>query len=378
MSHHVLSNRVFLRRIIREYYSRKPLEEPLYIHRREIALQSLEDNVYIRHLSFPSMTRLYEYILNKKTPLHLYYSSAYYEDPGNDKMEHKGWIGSDLMFDIDSDKYSGCDKVLSLCIEENIVYQDKISTCPNGGEPIQYPIITRECLERAFYDVVKLYLILHDELGFKDIRIYFSGNRGFHVKVYDEQVLKLSRDERREIASYIMLENIDVEKLFPIVKKKYVLLGSSEWGVRKRLLRIIEEAGFEYDRVGEYVKIPYEEFSTLLEELSVKLDPVVTMDVSRLSRFGFSLNCKSGLMVYPIDIDRIDGVDFEKFNPWNGKLIVKPLIDAKLPVFDREVKLKRGERVELEAWIGLYLVFKNVVEVINDRDFGVKSCMTCS
>ncbi|MCD6301369.1 MAG: DNA primase, partial [Staphylothermus sp.] len=65
MSRQELSKEFFLlKKLIREYYSRKPLEEPIYIHKREIAIQSLEDGVYIRHLSFPSLAILYNYILS--------------------------------------------------------------------------------------------------------------------------------------------------------------------------------------------------------------------------------------------------------------------------------------------------------------------------
>ncbi|MGB9828386.1 MAG: DNA primase, partial [Thermosphaera sp.] len=83
---------IVLRNIIRSYYKKRPLQPPPEIHKREIALESLEDRAYLRHLSFPYMDRLYEYILSKKTPLHLYYSSALYENPSAQPMEAKGWL----------------------------------------------------------------------------------------------------------------------------------------------------------------------------------------------------------------------------------------------------------------------------------------------
>ncbi len=373
MSRREQSNFFFLRKIIRKYYSKKPLEEPIYLHKREIALQSLEDGVYIRHLCFPSMSKLYNYILNEKTPLHLYYSSAYYDDPSNDKMELKGWLGSDLMFDIDADRYSGCDKIYTICIGSNKIYEGK-TECPGNEEPIHYPIITSKCIERAFYDVVKLYIILREEFGFKDIRVYFSGNKGFHIKVCDESVLDLTRDERREIASYILLENINVEKIFPPVgsRKKYAIISNKEHGLRKRILRLIKNSGVEYEVMGEYIKIPYDELLVLVEEAKVNIDAVVTMDTSRLSRFGYSLNCKSGLMVRPIDIEKFTGFKFVDYSPWQGGIIVKPLIDATLPVFDENIELKRGTPTYLESHIAIYLAFKNLVKIIDLKDFGVQ------
>jgi len=78
------------------------------------------------------MTHLYKYILEEKTPIHLYYSSAYYEEPSADKMDLKGWLGSDLIFDIDSDHYPGCDKTLSICIGSGEIYEGKVKECNDG------------------------------------------------------------------------------------------------------------------------------------------------------------------------------------------------------------------------------------------------------
>ncbi len=381
MSRQELSNHSFLKNIIREYYSLKPLKEPIYIHKREIALHSLEDNKYIRHLSFPSMNKLYEYITQVKTPLHLYYSSAYYDNPGAENMEMKGWNGSDLMFDIDSDKYPGCDQILSICIGENNVYEGKIKNCPKSGEnPIYYPVITSKCIERAYIDAIKLYEILREEFGFHEIEIYFSGNRGFHVKVYDQDILDLTSEERREIVSYIMLENLEYDKLFPVVrsKGKQLILTKNEYGLRRRLYKFIEIADLELEDYGNYVKVPYNESLSLFDELRVHLDPVVTMDVSRLSRFGYSLNCKSGLVVSPINIDRFERFNYKEYSPWKGGLIVRPLIDASLTIYDEKIDLKRNEALYLEATIAVYLLFKNLVKIIDVKDFGVVKCMICS
>ncbi|OYT40843.1 MAG: DNA primase [Desulfurococcales archaeon ex4484_58] len=373
-----LSNFSFIKNIIREYYSKKPLEEPLYIHKREIALHSLEDNAYIRHLSFTSMNQLYNYILDKKTPLHLYYSSAYYENPSSDKMELKGWQGSDLMFDIDADKFKGCNKVLSICINNNIVYEGKIDNCPNDKKPLYFPLITNECIDRAFYDAYKLYHILREEFGFKNIKVYFSGNRGFHVKVYDEDALTLTSDERREIASYVSLEGFKLERIIPSgSSKKYIYFTRREYGVRKRIVKAAYKLGIKVKEYDDYIAIPANTIDTLLNEVRIKIDPVVTMDVSRLSRFGLSLNCKSGLMVYPINIDAYKEFSYKHFSPWEGGIIVKPLIDAELIVYSEKIRLRRGEPIYLEAPLALYLILKNIVKIVDTRDFGVKKCMTC-
>jgi DNA primase small subunit len=371
MSRRGLSRESILKTLIHRYYSLKPLEEPLYIHMREIALESLEDKKYIRHLGFPSMTHLYDYILKKKTPIHLYYSSAYYESPTIDKMELKGWQGSDLLFDIDSDHYPGCNNVLSFCIGENRFFNEKIKKCPDSGvKPIIYPIITIDCINRAFKDAYRIYTILRDEFSFKDIKIYFSGNRGFHVKVFDDEVRKLSSDERREIASYISMENMKYEKLFPIIGKreKYALLiNNREYGIRRRVLEYIIRNKLVENPSSQIIKIPYDTLTSILDDLRINIDIVVTMDVSRLSRFNKSINGKSGLIVHDIkEVSEEFTFTYEDYCPWKGYVTVKPLIDfTGLPIYSDKVNLHRGERITLDACKAIYLFFKGLVNIVS-------------
>jgi len=380
MSHLESSNFSFIKKIIRDYYSTKPLKEPVYIHKREIAIHSLEDDKYIRHLAFPSMTNLYKYITSQKTPLHLYYSSALYETPNAENMEAKGWEGSELMFDIDSDKFPGCDQSYTICLESNTIMDGKYKECPGGGEPINYPMVSEKCVERAYVESLKLYSVLREEFGFRDIEIYFTGNRGFHIKVYDESVLDLSSNERREIVSYLTLDNIDLTNIAPVIgsREKYVLVSSKDHGIRRRIYKLAMIVGGDYEEINEYIKIPVEILNQIIDELRIVIDPVVTIDPSRLSRFINSLNCKSGLRVSRIDIDRFERFDYREYSPFEGGLIVKPLIDASLPVYGEVVKLRRNETIYLDAPIGLYLLFKNLVKIINTRDFGVKKCTTCT
>ncbi len=377
MSRRELSKEFLLmKKLIREYYSKKPLEEPIYIHKREIAVQSLEDGVYIRHLSFPSLAVLYNYILSEKTPVHLYYSSAYYESPSADKMDMKGWLGSDLIFDIDADHYPGCDKTLYICISENKVYEEKVSQCPESGEkPLAYSLLSSRCLDRAFTDAKKLYSILKDEFGFKDIVIYFSGNRGFHVKVLDEDAWSLTSDERREIATYISLEGFELHRIFPPIGKRepYILLSQREYGLRKRLLKYVVEKNIGV-KTGAFIKVPVDEVEEIINDLRIAIDAVVTMDISRLSRFGNSINGKSGLIVKKININSFSRFDFLEYCPWEGIVRIKPLIDISgLLVFDNVVNLKKGLAFDIDACLGLYLVFKGLARLVNIDRVGVRN-----
>jgi DNA primase small subunit len=357
------SSDLLLRKLLRSHYRRRPLLEPEYLSKREIAVYSLEDKVYIRHLSFPTMKQLYDYILGKKTPLHLYYSSAYYEDPSAEDMESKGWLGSDLIFDIDVDHFEGCNNILSFCIGEGKVYEGKIKACGDSSKPIGYPLISFDCIRRGWSEARKLIEILRDDLGFKRIDMLYSGNRGFHVRVLDNEAKVLTGDHRRQIVEYLTLRNIDVNKIFPAASRGgYVYFSRQEYGWRRRVLEDLTIKGI-VESVGEYKRAPQDKIAESLQGLAVNLDPVVTMDVSRLSRFPYSLHGKSGLAVYPLKPgDNLAGYMYGSFTPFNGRIKVEPLITyTGLPVLDSKINLKKGIELHLPAYQGVYLALKGLV-----------------
>lgn len=360
-------NKRFLRTLIRRYYRERPLEEPPELHKREIALESLEDNAYIRHLSFPYMDDLYEFILNKKTPLHLYYSSAIYENPAAEDMGSKGWLGSELIFDIDADKFPGCSNELYICAKTGDILASKDARCPDGSEPIKYSSLPWKCLEIAWGEALKLIDILRDELGFRYIEAYFSGNRGFHVRVIDEEVLRLGRDERRLLADYISCGGLDPEKAFPRYRDKLLFI-EEEYGIRKRALEFLKSRGaLVRAKIGGllFQTAPLDMLEEVLNSVCIKIDKAVTMDISRLSRFHGSLNMKAGLRVTRIDVEKgLEGMGYELLTPFRGKLLIKSLVTAfNLPLFDEVISLSRGEEISIEAYKGIYLVVKGLAVI---------------
>lgn len=371
------SRSVFLKTIIREYYRRKPLEEPPSLHKREIALESLEDSAYIRHLSFAFMDQLYNYILSVKTPLHLYYSSALYSNPSAQLMEEKLWEGSELLFDIDADKYPECASKLYICTSGELLGSNA-EKCPNGSRPLEYTNVSWSCIIKAWNSAVKLVEILHSELGFRDIKLYFSGNRGFHVKVTDDHALTLSRDERRVIAGYVSCEDLKAERLFPTVKNT-VVFSTSEYGLRRRVLNEALRRGKAVFREKAYglrkvYLLNIEDLSEILRDECVDIDKAVTMDTSRLSRFNYSLNMKSGLRVTSLDLNRsIEDRAYKDFSPFTGTVKLKPTITGTLEALDERVELVKGEVIRVDAYLGVYLVVKNVAVPVDTSDLGVKA-----
>ena len=94
------------------YYSTgaQSVEAPTEIKQREFGFLSFGGRTMFRHIGFVDTGELRGYIRNR-SPAHSYFSAAYYEEP-RAPMAEKGWIGADLVFDIDADHFDlPCQKI---------------------------------------------------------------------------------------------------------------------------------------------------------------------------------------------------------------------------------------------------------------------------
>ncbi len=152
---------------ISDYYMRCFLYEPPLFENREFSIVKKGEKMVWRHLGFANIDKLRAFLI-EIAPRHVYFSSAKYEYPWIQNMEvkKKGWLGTDLVFDIDKD-------------------QLKVPT-----------------LKEAKRQSLKLIKILRKDFGLVALLWVFSGSRGYHVHCHDECVQKLNSPERREIADY--------------------------------------------------------------------------------------------------------------------------------------------------------------------------------
>ncbi len=88
----------------RNYYGalKTPLLKVKEFRQRELAFLQFGEQMMIRHMAFRDEEEMKDYLVFK-TPAHVYYSSAYYKSPNDQNMNKKGWMGADLVFDIDAD-----------------------------------------------------------------------------------------------------------------------------------------------------------------------------------------------------------------------------------------------------------------------------------
>ena len=201
----------FLRRMFSAYYARSLIPPPKLIERREFGFILFGREGMVRHLSFRSGDELNDF-LRREAPLHAYFSSAYYEVPNAEDMDSKGWLGADLVFDIDADH------IPTPCKEEHDRW-----TCldcgysSSGMAPEACPQCKSKrlkaetwlcelCLEVAKSETIKLvedFLVADLGLSTSEMSFNFSGHRGYHVHVHSDVVRELSQEARREITDYI-------------------------------------------------------------------------------------------------------------------------------------------------------------------------------
>ncbi|TLZ83265.1 MAG: DNA primase catalytic subunit PriS, partial [Methanobacteriota archaeon] len=177
----------FLRDQFHRYYDTMKPTLPDRFGRREFGFMFWTPGIVQRHLGFSKEEELKAFLASR-VPTHAYYSSAYYDNPNAPTMEEKGWLGADLIFDLDADHL------------------------PNAAK-MSYP----EMLEAIRLKIVHLYDdFLRSDFGFEEkaMRLVFSGGRGYHIHVFDERVWPLGSHERREIVDYITGKGLAVDSLF--------------------------------------------------------------------------------------------------------------------------------------------------------------------
>jgi DNA primase small subunit len=190
----------FISKKFSEYYAKTDIEMPPRFGRREWGFFLWSRDGMVRHTSFNSKGEVRKFLYDN-SPKHVYFSSAYYERPNAPTMGGKGWLGADLIFDIDADH---------VVEDPKMPYKDQLA--------------------RVKLEINKLvFEFLLGDLGFKskDLLVVFSGGRGYHVHVHDPRVLDLNSHERREIVDYIMALDLDTEKL--LIKKTAAISGRGEF-----------------------------------------------------------------------------------------------------------------------------------------------------
>ncbi len=384
----------------------------LMIDRLEFGFASFEGWM-LRHKSFKNSYQLKEF-LQSSVPSDAYYSCAYYEDPEAD-MDRKGWLGADLVFDIDADHIpTSCDKVHDNWVCGVCRLKGKGFTprkCPVcSGEKFEVSTWPCEvCLDSAKTETVKLLDMLTRDFGFseKEIHVFFSGHRGYHVHVENEAVRTLDAVARKEIVDYVSGLGLDVF-LHGLNKKSMMEAKSSQrsylnrFGWRKRLASgmqnfILDAQEENLREIGIKKKIAetilrnksmilknwsnrgtwsavrgvgFESWKKIAERSvklqSARIDTVVTTDIHRLIRLAGTLHGKTGLKKIEFQLSAID--DFDPFKSAvafkTGDVTVMVSDAPEFRVGDEVFGPYKKQRIELPMAAAMLLVCKDRAEVL--------------
>lgn len=415
----------FIKNRFSNYYKSPDISFPDRFTRREWGFMFLGESFMQRHIAFQRSSELKNFLTGKSgkslrerpeqlsqtyVPSHVYYSSAYYKDPGLQPMPVKveGWLGADLIFDLDDDHLRNV---------EGLSYEQRLAKVKD---------IVRHKLLDDF--------ILGD-FGFnpKFLKIAFSGSRGYHIHITDPKVLHLGSSERREIVDYLIGIGLDLDRIFPMEvfdskeyggkkysKKPMVVtpkLDSPGWKGRmaRGILELINKLSKlpEDDCIKEIQslcnvrqyknkKITDDDVNSIYQELFAKsrikfdektfkhrnileifkkdryrdiflaivrehqkvemageTDEPVTTDVKRLIRMPTSLHGKTGFRVVPLTIDSL-----ADFNPFDDalafgsdsvKIKVTSEEQIKIKMGDEDFNIRPGVQ-ELPEFAAIYLL----------------------
>ncbi len=404
----------FLKRMFQEYYKNqfKKLDLNLKIDQREFGFLFWDNPTFQRHKSFKDFKELTQKLLNNG-PKHVYFSAAYYEIPEALKMNQKYWVGCDFIADIDADHLP------SKCKWEHDSFNCKKcgfsgkgpppKTCKCGNTTFnQNTWVCDTCLELAKNETLKIFeefLIPDLNINPNEIKIKFSGHRGYHIRIQSEEFLNLGQDARRELVDYLTGNGIDFKVLGLYEGRKKIVFGPNlnDKGWRGRItnyaFKFIEQLNYENMKLFKTLSTPLkkkiiEKKPLILENLtkvpsnwnivpgisldhwqellnlaikkySPKLDIPVSIDVHRLIRLDNSLHGKTGLKAEPIPIEK-----FRAYDPLKDAIVFKgeiELIMRKCPEFRFGDTLygpySEGEKEELSLAAGIYALCKSVASL---------------
>ncbi len=397
-----------------EYYKKNSMsiQPPASMEKREFGFLLLKERIMLRHKSFKTAEELRD-ILKRLVPSNAYYSSAYYERP-EEGMEEKGWLGADLIFDIDADHIS------TPCAKTHDTWTcTSCKTTGRGTPPEKCPTCNEQkfeekawpcevCLESAKEETIKLIDMLTRDFGFstKEMNVGFSGHRGYHLHVESKEISTLDSIERKEIVDYIVgigLEpqlhglsglsgpNLDdfgwggriargtYEYLLNATQEQLEKLGLPKVAVqslsehKERILKSWKIKGPWTIIKGVSLKSWSKIVEQVVKKQSAKIDTVVTTDIHRLIRLTNTLHGKTGLRKTEVPI-----VALEEFDPLKSA-VAFPHDTATISVSEAP-KFRvgnefygpyRNEKVELPMAAALFLLCKGAAR-ITEEDSSVR------
>jgi DNA primase small subunit len=307
------------------------------VEKREFGIGSFGKKIVARHMAFNSMSQLHSFLI-QEAPLFISQSVSYYEYPDARPMEKKNRLGADLVFDLDADDV------------------------PCGKKHIKKWFCT-QCIENVKYETLKLIDLLTTDFGIakKELKVVFSGSKGYHIHVRTPEIKGLSQEARKEIVDYIRMENIDkIESDQGLGKKisKVLLKKLKEGNIDISNRRKITKPELIHDlESGRRIMLPKSIARKVVGEISSKIDPSVTFDLSKLIRMPDTIHGSSGLKACYVN-------NLEKFDPFKDAVVfgekeVKIMADSpEFTLKDQTFGPFKDQEIILPEYAAIYLILK--------------------
>ena len=337
---------------------------------REFGFQKFDSGMS-RHISLKTDKELH-LLLMQKIPSDVYCSNGCYSFP-NLPMNEKDWKNAELIFDIDAKDLDVDNRNQHSCIKcaecsEISSIQQSCSKC-NSNKISKITLTCKDCIEAAKDEVKKLNQVLTDDFAIdpSNIQVFFSGNEGFHIYVNNSQYQEAGAKERAEIVDYVMFRGVIPEtfgfKKFNSSKISFPELDEPGW--RGRVSKTIfgsksKKAEITKKLISSGHIAFQKQLEILKDQIGIRVDPNVTVDIHRIFRLPGSLNSKSGLG--KVLVNNID-----KFDPYVDACFIdseKIEVIANCPIQFSLNNKKFGpyaqEKVSVPKYAAVYMICKGL------------------
>lgn len=384
----------WLRRSFTSVYRQTPPDVPDRATRREFGYilwpRRPGPPPFVRHKSFRNAQELRDEIL-RVGPHSLYYSTAYYRSPGEQRMIDKQWLGAELIFDLDAD------------------HLDQVEAAKAEGTTVALADQLR-LVKKQFQHLLDDFLLGDLGIDPKDMFLTFSGGRGYHAHITSPEWMKLGAQERREIVDYVTgkfpakkgTDETDTDTLLwqehvasqpgwggAHTQKAWRMnpIDAPGWGGRitRSVVQALRENVLEQDaesavkwlqgmkgvggkgasemfkrvderfleRLGQgyadHGKLVTSVIRNVMSQQSIALgkgetDEPVTADTKRLIRLPGSIHGKTGLLCKSLHLDELDA-----FDPFEDALAFPTEQLVRIKKRDKDTLTLGGQTVTLEA-----------------------------
>ncbi|MEM2909196.1 MAG: DNA primase catalytic subunit PriS [Candidatus Bilamarchaeaceae archaeon] len=354
----------FVRRVISRYYKQAEFDIKS-IAQREFGVGSTK-KIDARHLSFATTDELKNFLV-ANAPLFVSHSAAYYRYPAAVPMEKKERIAADLIFDLDLHTEGKYDVYAKLGVMKEEVIK-----------------------------LIEDFLIADFGLSKKDILAAFSGNRGYHIHVRNDDFATLGSDERREIMNYVRGEGLNIKQFFEWKEtsgRQKQLIGPTPFdgGYRGRLAALVLKEPMKISRIfadqrrkehfveeikhGNWsgVTLRLDELLERVEKLKYELiiravnaDPAVTYDLSKLIRVPNSIHGETGFVAKIVnDINTFEPLRHAVINGPEVGVLFREAVPSIEMLGETIGPFVAEQRAELPLGAAMFFLLKKSAELIS-------------